>query len=387
VTSSYDAIVLGTGGVGSAALFHLARRGLRVLGIDRFGPGHDRGSSHGETRIIRQAYFEHPDYVPLLLRAYELWAELEELTGEKLFHKVGLLQVGPRDGAVVSGVLKSARQHGLTVEELTASQTERRFPGFVVPSELTGVFELQAGYLLVENCVLAHLQAAKKHGAEHLPQTTVISWRAEGGGVVVTTDRGEFRAGRLVMSPGAWAGDLLGSLDVRLEVRRKHVYWFSPTSPEYASASGCPTFLYELPHGVFYGFPSLPTSGLKAAEHSGGEVVSNPSSDPRVFDRRDCERVRSFLAGYLPGVAGQVVRHSVCFYTMTADEHFLIDRHPAHPNVVFAAGLSGHGFKFTGVLGEALVDLAMHGETRLPVDFLRLSRLSSMPQMPRERFN
>jgi sarcosine oxidase len=376
----YDAIVLGTGGVGSAALFHLARRGLRVLGIDRFTPAHDRGSSHGETRIIRQAYFEHPDYVPLLLRAYELWAELEELSGEQLFHQVGLLQVGPRDGAVVSGVLKSAEQHGLAVEELTARESERRFPGFVVPPELTGVFEPRAGYLLVENCVLAHLQAAKNHGAEHLSETTVTSWRSEGSGVVATTDRGEFRAGRLVISRGAWAGELLSSLGVPLEVRRKHVYWFSATSPAYAATSGCPTFLYELPDGVFYGFPSLPSNGLKAAEHSGGQTVSDPSADPRLFDQRDCERVQSFLAKHLPFVSGEVSRHSVCFYTMTPDEHFLVDRHPQHPNVVFAAGLSGHGFKFTGVLGHALADLATEGQTQLPVGFLRLSRFARPSQ-------
>jgi monomeric sarcosine oxidase len=373
MSKTYDAIVLGTGGVGSAALFHLARHGLRVLGIDRFTPGHDRGSSHGETRIIRQAYFEHPDYVPLLLRAYELWAELEELTGENLFHQVGLLQVGPRDGAVVSGVLESARQHRLAVEELTAGEAERRFTGFVVPPELTGVFEPQAGYLLVEKCVLAHLQAAKNHGAEHLPETTVTSWRAEGRSVVVTTDRGEFHAGRLVISPGAWAGELLGSLGVPLEVRRKHVYWFSQATAEYAAANGCPTFLYELSHGVFYGFPSLPSHGLKAAEHSGGQVVSDPSTDPRLFDQRDYERIQSFLAKHLPGVSGEVSRHTVCFYTMTPDEHFLVDRHPHHPNVVFAAGLSGHGFKFTGVLGEVLAALATEGQSQLPVGFLRLS--------------
>lgn len=375
MSQNYDAIVLGTGGVGSAALFHLARRGLRVLGIDRFGPGHDRGSSHGETRIIRQAYFEHPDYVPLLLRAYELWSELEELTGEKLFHQVGLLQVGPRDGAVVSGVLKSAQQHGLMVEELSASATERRFPGFVVPPELTGVYEPRAGYLLVEKCVLAHLQAAKKYGAEHLPETTVTSWRAEGSGVAVTTHRGEFQAGRLIISPGAWAGELLSSLNVPLEIRRKHVYWFSPTASEYLAASGCPTFLYELPDGVFYGFPSLPSHGLKCAEHSGGKVVADPTADARAFDQECYEGVTSFLARYLPRVTRNRSRHSVCFYTMTPDEHFIVDRHPRYPQIAFAAGLSGHGFKFTGVLGQVLADLAIEGTTKLPVEFLRLARL------------
>jgi monomeric sarcosine oxidase len=269
----------------------------------------------------------------------------------------------------------------LAVEELTAGETERRFPGFVVPREMTGVFEPRAGYLLVEKCVLAHLQAAKQHGAEHLPETTVTSWRADGSGVAVNTDRSELRAGRLIVSPGAWAGELLWSLGVPLEVRRKHVYWFLPTTPDYSAVNGCPTFLYELPNGVFYGFPSLPTYGLKAAEHSGGQVVSDPSADPRSFDHSDCERVQSFLARHLPSVSREVSRHSVCFYTMTPDEHFLVDRHPHHPNVVFAAGLSGHGFKFTGVLGEVLADLATEGQSQLPVRFLRLARFPRQSQI------
>lgn len=381
--SSYDAIVLGTGGVGSAALFHLARRGLRVLGIDRYTPGHDRGSSHGETRIIRQAYFEHPDYVPLLLRAYELWAELEELSGEQLFHQVGLLQVGPRAGAVVSGVLQSARLHGLKVEELTAAETQRRFPGFVVPPELSGVFESRAGYLLVEKCVLAHLQAAKNAGAEHLPETPVAAWRSSGNGVVVTTNHGEFHAARLIISPGAWTGEMLASLGLPLEVRRKHVYWFSPTAAEYAASSGCPTFLYELPEGVFYGFPALSPHGLKAAEHSGGELVVDPAVDPREENAVDCERVTRFLGRYLPGVSRSPSRRSVCFYTMTPDEHFVVDRHPDHPNVAFAAGLSGHGFKFTGVLGEILADLATEGSTELPIAFLRMRPFGKVASLQR----
>lgn len=381
--SSYDAIVLGTGGVGSAALFHLARRGLRVLGIDRFTPGHDRGSSHGETRIIRQAYFEHPDYVPLLLRAYELWAELEALSGQQLFYQVGLLQVGRRDGAVVSGVLHSAKLHGLKVEELTAAETQRRFPGFAVPPEMSGVFEPRAGYLLVESCVLAHLRAAKKVGAGHLPETEVLSWRASGDEVVVTTNRGEFHAARLVISPGAWAGEMLAWLGVPLEVRRKHVYWFSPTAAEYAASSGCPTFLYELPEGVFYGFPALAPHGLKAAEHSGGELVTDPANDPRANNAADRERVTKFLARYVPGVSRTASRHSVCFYAITPDEHFVVDRHPDHPNVAFAAGLSGHGFKFTGVMGEVLADLAIGGRTEMPIGFLGLRRFGHISRVQR----
>lgn len=379
--SCYDAIVLGMGGVGSAALFHLARRGLRVLGIDRFSPGHDRGSSHGETRIIRQAYFEHPDYVPLLLRAYELWRELECESGDDLLRQVGLLQVGPPEGAVVRGVLEAARLHGLAVDSLTAVETEQRFPGFRVPEASVGVFEPAAGYLKVERCVLAHLAMAKRCGAEFRFGSAVVEWQTDGNGVVVRTEAGEsYRAAKLIVTAGPWAPRMLADLGVPLEVRRKHVYWFPATEAAYHQDHGCPTYLYELPRGVFYGFPQIDELGVKAAEHTGGATIDNSLTDELLMDRReldpvDVARVEAFLATYLPGVGRPMSRRSVCYYTMSPDEHFIVDRHPRHEHVLFAAGLSGHGLKFTSVLGEALADLATTGTTDLPIGFLGLRRL------------
>src|SRR4029453_17711147 len=225
--TTYDVIVLGTGGVGSAAAYHLAKRGAEVLGIGRFPGGHDRGSSHGETRVIRQAYFEHPDYVPLLLRAYELWGELEQVSGEDLLHQVGLLQVGPPGGAVVGGVLESARRHGLHVESLSAGEVHGRFPGFRVPEGSVGVFEPAAGYLKVERCVLAHLAAARQHGAEFRFGSAVLQWRESAGSITVETEAGEwFQAAKLVITAGPWAPQLLSDLQIKLTVRRKHLYWF-----------------------------------------------------------------------------------------------------------------------------------------------------------------
>ena len=373
----YDVIILGTGGVGSTAAYHLARRGAKVLGLDRFGGGHDRGSSHGETRVIRQAYFEHPDYVPLLMRAYELWRELETECGVDLLHQVGLLQVGPPEGAVVRGVLESARRHGLAVDSLTAEETERRFPGFRVPNGSVGVFEPAAGYLRVERCVLAHLAAAKQGGAEFRTGVSARSWSSDGSGVRVVTDQGEFTAGTLIITAGPWAPQVLPGLGFALEVRRKHVYWFPAGDRRYHEAGGCPTYLFELPSGVFYGFPQIDDLGLKAAEHSGGAVVADPLNDSRELDAADLERVESFLAAHLPGAGRPMQRRSVCYYTMSPDEHFLVDRHPQHGNVFFAAGLSGHGFKFTSVLGEALADLATQGSTTLPIGFLSLGRFGA----------
>ncbi|MGI8982615.1 MAG: N-methyl-L-tryptophan oxidase [Pirellulaceae bacterium] len=372
----YDAIVLGTGGVGSAAAFHLARRGARVLGLDRFPGGHDRGSSHGQTRIIRQAYFEHADYVPLLRRAYELWAELESLADEKLFHQVGLLQIGPPEGYVIGGVLGAANQHGLVVDELTAAQSQARFPGFRVPAGMVGVFEPAAGYLKVERCVLAHLAAARQHGAELRTGITVQSWSSDEGGAFVNTDQGIFTADKLVITAGAWAPQLLADLGIPMTVRRKHLHWFECDNPVYRGPNA-PTFFYELPHGLFYGFPAVDDLGVKVAEHSGGETVTDPLTDQRRLEEQDLARVRDFVATILLGVneSARLTRHEVCFYTMSPDEQFIIDTHPQHKNVVFSAGLSGHGFKFTSVLGEIMADLAFTGTTNQPIGFLGSARL------------
>jgi sarcosine oxidase len=369
----YDAIVIGTGGVGSAAAYHLARRGVKVLGLDRFPGGHDRGSSHGQTRIIRQAYFEHPDYVPLLKRAYELWSELERKASQQLFHRVGLLQIGPENGPVVHGVLESARLHQLNVEKLSAAEIAGRWPAFRVPDGSVGAYEPGAGYLRVEACVLAHLAAADRCGAELKSGIAVESWRADGNGVRVTTDQGEFHAAKLVITAGPWAPQILADLGIHLEVRRKHLYWLGTTDAA-LDYSRCPTFLYEVPQGVFYGFPMMDSLGLKVAEHSGGVVVDDPLNDPRLLDERDLSRVRGFLAQCMPTATGPLNRHAVCFYTMSPDEHFIVDRHPQSSRVVFAAGLSGHGFKFTSVLGEALAEMAVEGRTSLPVQFLSRSR-------------
>ena len=377
---TYDVIILGTGGVGSAAAYHLSRRGAKVLGIDRFEGGHDRGSSHGETRIIRQAYFEHPNYVPLLLQAYELWRELEQEAGVELLHQVGLLQIGPAEGVVVRGVLASAQLHGLDVQQFASDEIHRRWPGFRVPDGYTGVYEAAAGYLRVERCVLSHLAAAKACGAEFRFGSAACLRRFEHGGVTIETENGDtFHAKELIVAAGAWSPVLLSELNINLEPRRKHVYWFPTASDVYHQDQGCPTFLYELPGGVFYGFPVIDELGLKVAEHSGGQTVLDPLNDPRHLDFLDLARVEGFLTEHLPHVGTPFTRRSVCLYTMSPDEHFVVDRHPKHETVLFAAGLSGHGFKFTSVLGEALADLALEGKTSLPIGFLGLSRFSRQP--------
>jgi len=379
----FDYIVIGVGGVGSAALYHLAGRGARVLGLDRFAPGHDRGSSHGRTRIIRQAYYEHPDYVPLLFRAYELWEELGRQIGRPLLHEIGLVQAGPPESDVLAGVRRSAQQHGLAIDELSAGQLCERFAGFRVPDGWQGVFEPKAGYLEVEACIEAHVDQAKRHGAELRTGVAVRGWRNVGECLAVETDAGPFQARGLVVTAGPWAGQLLARLQRSLVVRRKIQYWY-PAGPLYDAKNGCPAFLFDSPGGIFYGVPQVESEaagsdrgGLKVAEHTGGQSVADPLKVDRSFDLPDNQRVEAFLADTLPSIQRSLLRYSICMYTLSHDEHFIVDRDPADPRVVFAAGLSGHGFKFTAVLGEALADLAVRGTTTLPIGFLSLARFAS----------
>ena len=374
--ASYDVIIIGTGGVGSAALDHLARRGRRVLGLDRFPPAHDRGSSHGQTRIIRKAYFEHADYVPLLHRAYELWPELEQRAGRQLYHPVGLLEVGPTDGVLIPGVLAAAAQHKLPLETLTAAEVQQRWNGaFEIPENATALFEAEAGFLEVEACVQAHLDSAQTAGAELRTGEAVLEWKATGSGVTVRTDQGTYAAEKLVITAGAWAADLLAGLGIPLQVKRKSLFWLACTDNRYQPAKGCPTFFYETDQGTaFYGFPNFENRGVKLAEHFGGKVIDDPLNVDRTLYPEELELVLSFTKQNLPGVSREVLEHAVCLYTMSPDDHFIVDLHPEFPQVSFSAGLSGHGFKFTSVLGELLADLAEEGKSQLPCKFLSLKR-------------
>ena len=257
----------------------------RVLGIDRFTPPHALGSTHGHTRVIRQAYFEHPDYVPLLRESYREWRDLEARVDRRLFYKIGLVEIGPPDGVVVPGVLRAAEQHDLAVEPLAAAEIAKRWPALRADGDMIGVFEPTAGYLLVEDCVQAHLDAARAAGAEVLFDTQVTEWTESNGEIRVRLAGGdEILANRLVIAAGAWAGSLLDELGVALELRRKSLFWFAADGNAHDAASGMPVFLYELPNGVFYGFPKIDARGVKVAEHSGGRVIQDPLTVDREID-------------------------------------------------------------------------------------------------------
>ena len=370
----FDAIVIGLGGMGGAALYHLARRGCKVLGIDPFGPPHDHGSSHGGTRIIRKAYFEHPAYVPLVHRAYELWAELEAAAGATLVHRTGLLLMGAADGTVIRGVQRAAQTHKLDIQELSLKDVRKQFPGFAPSDEMSALFEADAGYLAVEDCVRVHVEQARAEGATLQIGDRVTRWSARSDGVVVQTSGDTHRADHLVICPGAWAGTLLADLHLPLCVRRKVVFWVDAADGPYSVRDGWPTFCFDTREGFFYGFPIVDQDGMKVAEHTGGDIVNDAASIDRVVHDADFKPVSSFIDRYLPAATTQIRKHAVCMYTMTPDDHFIVDRHPAYDNVYIAAGFSGHGFKFAPVIGSALADLVTTGRTHEPIEFLKAKR-------------
>ena len=373
--ASWDVIVIGLGGVGSAATYHLAAAGHRVLGIDQYPLAHDRGSSHGKTRIIRQAYFEHPAYVPLLRRAYELWDDIERRANQKLFYRTGLVEMGPADGVVIAGVLRSAAEHNLSVEQLPVSEIMRRWPGIVGHHDWHAVIEHNAGFLKVEDCVRAHHQLALQAGASCLHGVTVKAWEADGSGIQVVTDQGVERADRLVVAGGPWNAVMLAAVHPYLQVLRKHQYWFEADQPGYEEQEGFPCFFHETPAGLFYGFPSIDGSGVKVARHSGGERLHEPQASDHPPDQLDRALVDTYVATYLPGVSRRQIAEAGCYYTMTPDEHFILDVHPEQPQVTIVAGLSGHGFKFTSVLGEIASQLAISGSTTQSISLFALDRL------------
>ncbi len=372
---SFDAIVIGAGVMGVSTMLALARRGLRVLGIERFHVAHDRGSSHGRTRIIRKAYFEHPGYVPLLHRAYELWARIEAESSRRLVWKCGLMLAGPADGAVIAGVRRAACEHHLAIESVPAADVGSHYPGFRVVDAYDVLYEADAGFIRAEEAVETIATLAASHGAALQTGETVERWSADGKGVYVETMAGRYTAAALVLCPGAWAASLLGGLNLPLQVRRKVACWFSARDDAYRLDRGCPVFGFETHGGFFYGFPT--TDGeqeVKVAEHTGGDAVEHADAIDRTLRPSDASRVSTFLADCLPGVDPTPLRHTVCMYTMTPDEHFIVDRHPARDNVFLAAGFSGHGFKFGPVVGEVLADLVTIGRTDAPVGFLSAAR-------------
>ena len=371
----YDAIVVGLGAMGSAAVYHLATRGLRVLGVDRYAPPHTLGSTHGRTRIIREAYYEHPCYVPIVQRAYELWSELEQSAGETLFIKTGGLMIGPPEGTLFAGALRSAQTHGLPYTVLEPDQLHRRYRGFRIPDGSMALHEPRAGLLLPERVVELHLSLAARAGAELRTGVTVSRWEAGDDGVRVDSDAGTMRGHTLILAAGPWLPGLVPELDLPLEVERQLFHWFEPSGhPEWYDAAHSPISLIEYSGDrLFATFPNV-GHGVKAGIHHEGARIDDPDA-PRVAPTEaEGAEIRELLARYLPEAAGRILDRATCVYTNTPDHDFLLDRHPAHANVILASPCSGHGFKFSSAIGEILADLVTDGGSELDLRPFALSR-------------
>jgi sarcosine oxidase len=383
---SYDAVVVGLGAMGSATLFHLARRGARVVGIEQFEQGHSLGSSHGDSRIIRETYFEHPLYVPLVQRAHELWRELEDISGEILMRINGGLMIGPPEGSVITGTLRSAREHDLPHEILSGVQVRDRFPLFQLDPNLAAVFDPKAGYLDPDACNRAHIQAARSLGAIARFEEPVLEWSAGPDGIRVTTRVGSYQAGKLVLAGGGWNGALASGLALPLAVERQAVFWLEPGRNADYAADRFPIYAYEyMPGHICYGFPRLPR-GVKASVMHSGEIVARPEDVRRAVTDDDIDSLRAALRPVLPALAAAPVRErTTCLFTNTPDHDFIIDWHPLHPNVLVSSPCSGHGFKFASAVGELQADLLIDGRTKFDLTPFRVSRFSGGPAARSER--
>jgi sarcosine oxidase len=376
VSATYDVVVVGLGAAGASTAAELAARGLRVLGIDRFRPPHTHGSSHGETRIIREAYFEHPSYVPLVQRAYERWTELEHLARRPLWMRTGGLMIGPPGGRLVRGTLASAEVHGLACERLDAGAIRDRHPAFTPDPGFVGVAESRAGLLFAEECVAAYLRLARERGADLHNDEQVVGWSAGDGHVAVETVFARYSAARLVLAAGPWIARLVPELAPRLAVERNVQFWFEPVDVRPFEPEAFPVFILEHePERFVYGFPAI-AGAVKVARHGSG-VAADPDRPSREMGAGEIESLRALLRRFLPGADGRLRRTESCLYTNAPDGHFVLDHHPGHPEVVIASACSGHGFKFASAIGEVVADLALHGRSRFDLERFALARLAA----------
>ena len=372
---SYDAIVVGVGAMGSAAIYHLARRGLSVLGLEQFDIPNDQGSSHGVNRIFRLAYYEDPGYVPLMLRARDLWLDLEARAGERLVHVTGSIDAGPAGGDVFTGSLESCEIHGLEHEVLDSATLTSRFPGYRLPDDTMAVFQPDGGFLLSERGIVAHVEAAVADGAVVQARETVREWQVTAeGGIRVVTSRGIHETNRLLVTAGAWAGGLFPDLAHLAAPERQVLAWFQPARPELFTPDRFPVFNLAVAEGRYYGFPVFGIPGFKIGRYHHLAEATSPEAMNRAVNERDEHILRAAVSRYFPDADGPIMTLKTCLFTNSPDEHFIVDHLPNQPEVILAAGFSGHGFKFASVIGEILADLAQDGRTRHDISMFALDR-------------
>lgn len=376
MTATVDVAVVGLGAMGCAALYELATRGVRALGVEQFEPGHERGSSHGESRAIRLSYFEHPSYVPLLHRAYAKWRALEAECGETILTVTGILEAGYPGSTVVQGSLLASREHGLAHETLDAAEIARRYPAFRLPETWTAMFQPDGGFLRPERAIANFVSSAKRRGAEVWTRTRVGAIHPGPVSVVVDTDRGPVEAGQVIVAAGPWIGALAPELAPHLTLTRQVLGWFKPPNPALVAPDRFPVFVLQTEADNVYGFPDFAGTGLKAASHIKGRVLANPEALRQDGDEQDEAQIRGGLR-YIPAADGRLTRMQTCIYTRTPDDFFVIDRAAASPRVILASPCSGHGFKFASVVGEIVADLALDGRTPHDISRFRADRFAT----------
>ena len=381
----FDTIVIGVGGMGSASVYQLARRGQRVLGLERFDIPHSMGSSHGVNRIIRLAYYEHPSYVPLLRRSYELWRELQRQVGEQLLHITGSIDAGPADSPIVQGSQASCEEHNLPHELLTGAEVNQRFPGYRLPDGHRAILQPEGGFLLSERCIVAHVVAAQALGAEVHARERVLGWEPRPDAIRVTTDHDVYESDRLIVSAGAWVGEMVPGLKPLTTPERQVLAWLQPGRPDLFAAERFPVFNLQVEEGHYYGFPISVVPGFKFGRYHHLDEIVDPDTVDREANMQDEAILRQFAERYFPDGAGPTMALRACMFTNAPDEHFILDLHPEDQRVVVASPCSGPGFKFCSVVGEIVADLAETGETRHDISLFRLSRFTEGAAMQRIR--
>jgi sarcosine oxidase len=361
--------------MGSAATCHLARRGARTLALEQFDIPHDLGSSHGISRIIRLAYWEHPDYVPLVRRAYDLWQELERGAGERLLVVTGSIDAGLPSSANIVGVRDACRRFQLANEEFDPAALTARFPGYRLPTGLVAILQPEGGFLAPERCIVAHVEAAQRAGADVRAREKVLGWDTIAGGVRLRTDRGEYAAAHLVITAGPWTSSLVRNLTAALTPERQVMLWSQPRVPEHFRIDNFPVFYIRETDDGFYGFPVYGVPGMKIGKYHHRHEAVDPDTMNRQPSPEDERVLREGIRRYFPDADGPTMSMKTCLFTNTRDEHFVIDLVDRDPRIAIAAGFSGHGFKFCSVVGEILADLALDGGTRHDISLFAVNRL------------
>lgn len=374
MAQEFDCIVIGVGAMGSSTLYNLAKRGRRVLGLEQFDIPHAEGSSHGVNRIIRLAYYEHPSYVPLLRRAYELWSEIESIAGEQLIYKTGSIDTAPAGHEVFEGSLESCLLHDIPHRVLNHAQINEQFPGYQLPLGHMGILQQDGGFVLSERSIVAYANAAMSEGAEIHAREVVSGWEPDQGGVRVFTDRGEYTAERLIITAGAWSSGLIPILEGLAVPERQVLAWLQPIDGSLYTPEVFPVFNAYFDEGRYYGFPVFGIPGFKVGRYHHLEEIIDLDSTIKTVNGEDEALLRSAVEKYFPKANGTTMTLKTCMFTNTPDEHFIVDSLPGNTQVVVAAGFSGHGFKFASVIGEILSDLAIKGETEHDIDLLKIDR-------------